>query len=196
MQTTSGISFGVTIQPLAQPSQYDYAEGYGDLPVVDFLEDGPFRCSKCKAYVNPSFQFTQDGRKAVCNLCFAESPVPDYYYCSLNEYGRRHDRDQRPELLYGAYEVKAPSMFADKKPQPPTFIFFLDVSLKAFESGFFHQSLSSIRSSLESCTQPEKTRVCIATYDQSISFYTLSDESAEPQIYQLGDLQDPFIPLP
>jgi hypothetical protein len=24
----------------------------------------------------------------------------------------------------------------------------------------------------------------------------MSDENAEPQIYQLGDLQDPFVPLP
>lgn len=27
-------------------------------------------------------------------------------------------------------------------------------------------------------------------------FYTLADENAEPQIYQVGDLTDPFIPLP
>ena len=44
--------------------------------------------------------------------------------------------------------------------------------------------------------QPEKTKVCVATYDQSIMFYTLADENAEPQVYQLGDLTDPFIPLP
>ena len=181
---------------MAQPSQYDYAEGYGELPLVDFLEDGPLRCTRCKAYVNPGFQFTSDGRKATCNLCLAETEVPAHYYCSLNEYGRRHDREQRPELLYGAYEIKAPSMFADKTPQPPTFIFFLDVSLQAFQNGFFHQSLTSIKSSLESMPQPEKTKVCVATYDQSIMFYTLADENAEPQVYQLGDLTDPFIPLP
>ena len=122
--------------------------------------------------------------------------MPDHYYCQLNEYGRRLDREKRPELLYGSYEIKAPSMFADKDPQTPTFIFFLDVSLEAFQNGFFHQSLSSIKSSLESMQQPEKTRVCVATYDQSIMFYTLADENAEPQIYQVGDLADPFIPLP
>ena len=27
-------------------------------------------------------------------------------------------------------------------------------------------------------------------------FYTLADENAEPQVYQVGDLTDPFIPLP
>ena len=44
--------------------------------------------------------------------------------------------------------------------------------------------------------QPEKTKVCVATYDQSITFYTLADADAEPQVYQLGDVTDPFIPLP
>ena len=73
MQTQSVIPFGVMIQPLAQPTQYDYAEGYGDIPLVDFLEDGPLRCNRCKAYVNPGFQFTQEGRKATCNLCLAET---------------------------------------------------------------------------------------------------------------------------
>ena len=36
----------------------------------------------------------------------------------------------------------------------------------------------------------------MATYDSSIMFYTLANEDAEPQIYQVGDLTDPFIPLP
>jgi protein transport protein SEC24 len=165
MQTQSGIAFGVMIQPLAQPSQYDHAEGYGEVPQIDFLEDGPFRCGRCKAYVNPAFQFIQEGRKATCNLCLTETAVPDHYFCSLNEYGRRLDREKRPELLYGTYEIKAPSMFADKTPQTPTFVFFLDVSLQAFQTGFFHQCLSSIKASLESMPQPEKTRVCVATYD-------------------------------
>ena len=73
---------------------------------------------------------------AVCR--FSNSRQRTYIY-------KFFDGDQRPELLYGAYEIKAPSMFADKQPQPPTFIFFLDVSLQASQSGFFHQSLSSIK---------------------------------------------------
>ena len=73
MQTQSGIAFGVMVQPLAQPTQYDYSEGYPEVPQIDFLEDGPFRCSRCKAYVNPCFQFIHEGRKATCNLCLAET---------------------------------------------------------------------------------------------------------------------------
>ena len=36
---------------------------------VDFGEDGPMRCRKCKAYVNPFMQFTDNGMKFVCNFC-------------------------------------------------------------------------------------------------------------------------------
>lgn len=64
MQTSSGITFGVMIQPLAQPSQYDYAEGTGEVPLVDFLEEGPFRCQRCKAYVNPGFTWLNEGKTA------------------------------------------------------------------------------------------------------------------------------------
>ena len=32
-------------------------------------EAGPLRCGRCKAYINPAFQFTENGRKCVCNFC-------------------------------------------------------------------------------------------------------------------------------
>ena len=45
--------------------------------------------------------------------------------------------------------------------------------------------------------QPEITSICIATYDVTISFYVMSsDANGEPQILQVGDINDPFVPLP
>ena len=152
MQTSSGITFGVMMQPMAQPSQYDYAEGYGEVPLVDFGEDGPFRCSRCKAYVNPYFTWLNEGRKAQCNMCLVENDVPSSYFCSTNEFGKRLDRDRRPELCYGTYDIKAPSNFSIREPMKPTFVFMLDCSIQAFESGFFHQSLQSIKSCIDSLT--------------------------------------------
>ena len=100
------------IQPLAQPTAADYNEGTGEVPIVDFGEDGPFRCMRCKAYVNPHFTWLQDGRKAQCNFCLVENDVPGNYYSTINEFGKRTDRENRPELLYGTYEIKAPSAFS------------------------------------------------------------------------------------
>lgn len=64
MQKQSLIPFGVMVQPLAQPTQYDYAEGTPEVPLVDFGPEGPFRCQRCKGYVNVNYTWLQEGRKA------------------------------------------------------------------------------------------------------------------------------------
>lgn len=143
------------IQPLAQPSAQDYAEGTGEVPQIDFGEEGPFRCQRCKAYVNPGFTWLAEGRKAQCNMCLVENDVPPNYFCQINEFGKRIDRERRPELLNGTYEIKAPSAFSIRAPTMPTFVFMLDCSIHAYQTGFLHQSLESIKSCLESVPQPE-----------------------------------------
>lgn len=55
-----------------------------------------------------------------------------------NEFGKRRDRDSRPELMYGTYEIKAPSTFSIREPLCPTYVFMLDCSINAFETGFLH----------------------------------------------------------
>jgi protein transport protein SEC24 len=37
--------------------------------VVDAGADGPMRCLKCKAYVNPFMRFVENGAKFICNFC-------------------------------------------------------------------------------------------------------------------------------
>lgn len=49
------------------------------IPIVDFAKVGRFgvvRCRRCRAYVNPFFQFTNGGRKMVCNVCHSQNDVP------------------------------------------------------------------------------------------------------------------------
>ena len=43
--------------------------------------------------------------------------------------------------MYGSYEIKAPSAFSIREPLNPTFVFMLDCSIHAFETGFLHQSI-------------------------------------------------------
>ena len=59
----------------------------------------------------------------------------------------------------------------------------LDCSIHAFETGFLHQSIQSIKSCLESLPYPETTKVCFATYDVTIQFYQMpQDVNGEPLI--------------
>ena len=49
------------------------------MPVIEVSEEGPFRCHRCKAYVNPNMQFQEGGFKAQCNLCLFVNVVPENY---------------------------------------------------------------------------------------------------------------------
>ena len=43
----------------------------------------------------------------------------------------------------------------------------------------------------------ENTSICIMTFDVNIHFYNLpQDPNGEPNILWVGDIQDPFVPLP
>jgi hypothetical protein len=44
---------------------------------------------------------------------------------------------------------------------------------------------------------PEGTRLSFVTFDQGIQYYKLPlDENAEPSIFWVNDVEDPFVPLP
>ena len=179
--------FGFLVQPFAEE----------EIPCVDYGEDGPFRCQRCKAYVNPNMVFKDGGMTAECNFCTFVNDVPVNYQSALNECGQRRDKEQRSELQLGAYEFKAPQSYCARKPLMPTYVFVIDVSQFSLPIGFFQQVVQSIKMSLDYLANPEHTQLCIITYDTNIHFYHLSqDVNGEPNILWVSDVQDPFVPLP
>jgi protein transport protein SEC24 len=73
---TSHIPLCLVVQPLAQPSASIIpSEGNSQLafqtvvPTVDHGAEGPIRCRRCKAYLNPGVIFTDGGRRFQCNFC-------------------------------------------------------------------------------------------------------------------------------
>ena len=99
---SAAFPLGLVVQPLA-----DLDPREQPIQVVDFGDNGPIRCSRCKAYTNPFFNFTDGGRKFVCNLCTFENIVPTEYFANLDMNGRRVDVYQRPELCFGSIEFAA-----------------------------------------------------------------------------------------
>ena len=99
-----------------------------DIPCIDYGEEGPFRCQRCKAYINPYMTFSDWGQKVECNLCNFVNLVPVNYQSALNEFGQRRDKQSRLELQLGAYEFKAPDAYSARKPMKPTYVFVIDVS--------------------------------------------------------------------
>jgi len=74
-----------------------------------------FRCTRCHAYVNPFFKYTDGGNTAVCNICSKASRVPAEYFSPLAATGERMDKQSRPELSKGVYDMVAPANYPKKQ---------------------------------------------------------------------------------
>ncbi|GAB5592811.1 COPII coat Sec23p-Sfb3p heterodimer component [Umbelopsis nana] len=190
----SHLPMALVVQPLATLRPDEEA-----IPVIEMQKEGPVRCRRCKGYLNPWCVFTDGGRKFVCNLCGFDSDVPDEYFCNLDISGRRTDYEYRPELRNGTIEYIVPEDYWSKKPQPIHYLFAVDVSLNAVQSGMlasFCQGLSSILYDDDAANRlPEGAKIGLVTFDRSMHFYNLKPTLEQAQLMVVSDVHDVFVPL-
>ncbi|ETN18388.1 hypothetical protein PPTG_04013 [Phytophthora nicotianae INRA-310] len=186
----SKLTYGLIIRPLA-PSE----EGE-ELDVVNFGPTGVVRCRHCRTYMNPFVQWVDNGRRWRCNLCGVSNDVASSYFCHLGANQQRQDRDERPELNSGSVEIVAPSEYMMRPPQPPCYVFVIDVSATAVASGSVQIAVDTIREQLDNLLGAPRTRVGFLTYDSSIHFYNLKSTLKAPQMMVVADLDELFIPIP
>jgi protein transport protein SEC24 len=97
-------------------------------------------------------QFVDDGRRWKCNMCFIVNDgklmavhamcsflslfllVPHFFDYSAGEQ-RMVNRWERAELNHAVVEYIAPAEYMVRPPQPPVFLFVIDVSYAAIQSG-------------------------------------------------------------
>ncbi|KAE9005561.1 Protein transport protein Sec24-like [Phytophthora rubi] len=186
----SKLTYGLIIRPLAPPDEGE------DLDVVNFGPSGVVRCRHCRTYINPFVQWVDNGRRWRCNLCGVSNDVASSYFCHLGANQQRQDRDERPELNSGSVEIVAPSEYMMRPPQPPCFMFVIDVSATAVASGSVQIAVDTIREQLDNLPGAPRTRVGFLTYDSSIHFYNLKSTLKAPQMMVVADLDELFIPIP
>lgn len=185
LQSTA-LPLGMVLQPLAALDP-----GEGNIPVIDFGDAGPPRCTRCRAYINPFMTFRSGGNKFICNMCTFPNDVPPEYYAPLDTAGNRLDRLQRPEQLMGTVEYVVPKEYWSKSQSGLRWLFVLDVSQEAVSRGFLRACCDGIQSALYGGnldtpesegeegalpprTLPEGSKIGILTYDKDIYFYNLS----------------------
>ncbi|KAG0317714.1 COPII coat Sec23p-Sfb3p heterodimer component [Dissophora globulifera] len=192
--TTSQLPMGLVIQPLAQ-LRADEAP----IETVDFGEAGPARCRRCNAYINPYMIFTNGGQKFVCNMCLFENEVEPGYFCNLDMNGRRCDLDQRPELRSGTIEFAVPKAYWNKTPMAAAYVFAIDVSWNAIQSGMLQQCVAGIKSAIWDVNGVSKlapgAQIGLLTYDKNVHFYNLSPGLDQAQMMVVPDVSDMFVPL-
>lgn len=168
----SKLPLGLVIQPLAKNKPEEVP-----VQVVDHGPDGPIRCSRCRAYINPWCQFTHGGSRFECNVCAHLNEVPSWYFANIDMSGRRIDANERPELQYGTVEFEVPKeYYSTRQPAPLTYVFAIDASVLAIQSGMLQAVCEGIKTALydEHGNAKMKNRIGIITFDKDVQFYNLS----------------------
>ena len=118
------------------------------------------RCRRCRSYINPYVTFIEGGARWKCCMCNLSNEVPQLFDWN-NQTNQPADRWSRAELNCGVVEFVAPQEYmvswvelrlalrkssVDERrlsahvrqirpPQPPVYVFVIDVSQHAVQSG-------------------------------------------------------------
>ncbi|CAO3674130.1 unnamed protein product [Umbelopsis ramanniana] len=169
------------------------SDGPGDIDIPLVVDTNITRCKRCNAYINPFVTFLSSGQWR-CNMCGVDNDVPQYFDFDYNKQ-QQVDRWSRPELNYGCVEYLAPTDYMVRAPQPPVFLFVIDVSASAVQSGAVLASIEGIIASINSLpNETERTKIGFITVDQAVHFYTLIND--EPTMLTVSDFEDMYLPRP
>ncbi|XP_043925169.1 protein transport protein Sec24A [Protopterus annectens] len=177
------LPLGLLLHPFKDLSQ---------LPVV--TSSTIVRCRACRTYINPFVSFL-DQRRWKCNLCYRVNDVPEEFMYNpvSRSYGEPH---KRPEVQNATIELIAPSEYMLRPPQPAVYLFVLDVSHNAVETGYLNALCQSLLDNLNSLPGDSRTKIGFITFDSTIHFYSLQDGLSQPQMLIVSDVEDVFIPMP
>ncbi|KAI7869365.1 Sec23/Sec24 trunk domain-containing protein [Spinellus fusiger] len=154
------------------------------------------RCRRCRTYINPFVTFIEGGQRWKCNMCFLLNDVPAAFDFDTQTQ-QPADRWKRAELNYSCVEFVAPTEYMVRPPQAPAYVFVLDVSYSAVQSGMLATAARTILDALERIPDGEKrTKVAFITVDKSLHFYNLNPELTEPQMLVMSDTDDVYLPQP
>ncbi|XP_061524944.1 protein transport protein Sec24D [Phycodurus eques] len=173
------------------------------LYLVNHGESGPIRCNRCKAYMCPYMQFIDGGRRYQCAFCSCVNEVPVFYFQHLDHMGRRVDLYERAELSLGSYEMVATLDYCknNKPPNPPAYIFMIDVSYNNIKSGLVRLICDELKTLLDKLPREEGAessaiKVGFATYNKTLHFYNVKSSMSQPQMMVVSDVAEMYVPLP
>ena len=110
--------------------------------------------------------------------------------------GLRQDFSDRTELNKGSVDFIASNEYMSRPPMPPSYIFVLDVSKPAIDTGYLGTCVATIKSVLENSLLPggERARISFLTYDSSVHFYNLRPTLKQPQMMVVTDINEIYLP--
>ncbi|CAF1266761.1 unnamed protein product [Rotaria magnacalcarata] len=159
------------------------------------------RCDACKSYINP-FVTLLDNTRWRCSICFRNNELPQefLYDPATKTYG---DPSRRPEVRFGTVEYTATSDYMARPPQPAMYLFLLDVSHNAIQTGYLQSFCDVLFENLSNLPGDARTKIGFLTYDSRIHFYDLSDSQngtfrimVAPDLENVESKLDEILPIP
>ncbi|XP_034933774.1 protein transport protein Sec24A [Chelonus insularis] len=152
------------------------------------------RCRACRTYINP-FVYFVDSKRWKCNLCYRVNELPDEFQFDpvTKSYG---DPTRRPEVKTSTIEFIAPSEYMLRPPQPAVYLFILDVSRLAVESGYLNIVCNTISEELSKLPGDSRTQVGFLAIDSAVHFFSMPDNVSQPHELIMLDVDDVFLPCP
>ncbi|XP_035020897.1 protein transport protein Sec24C [Hippoglossus stenolepis] len=186
----SRLPLGALVTPLSK-------QNAGEEPVPLCKEpECVLGCSCCGASMCPAMGWQDCGQRFYCPFCGKLSEVPWQHYQPTNGVeGARVDKDKRPELSVGSYEI-----LHSQKGEPAALLLAIDVSASALRGGhleFVTQQIHSLLTSLnsEDGDSLSDVRVGLMTYDSRIHLYNLSPALSRPHMLVIMETEDLQLPV-
>ncbi|KAF8182002.1 CPII coat sec24 protein [Pholiota molesta] len=154
------------------------------------------RCRRCRTYINPYVQFIDGGNRWRCCMCNMTNEVPQLFDWDQvrNQPG---DRWARAELNNSVVEFVAPTEYMVRPPQPAVYVFLIDVSHTAVQSGMVATATRTILENLDRIpNEDDRTKIAIICYDVSLYFFSMTAGSTESSMLVVSDIDDVFLPKP
>ncbi|KAL7410818.1 Sec23/Sec24 trunk domain-containing protein [Mrakia frigida] len=186
---SSKLPLGLVITPYRS-----LEEGDPEVPVIRDMVIA--RCRRCRAYIHPYVTFIEGGNRWKCTLCNLSNEVPQRFDWD-QETNKPADRWQRAELNHSVVDFVAPSEYLVRSPAPPCYVFVIDVSETAVQTGMVATAARTILESLDRLPNEDgRTKVAIIAVDVALHFFSLPPGANDPTELVVSDLDDVFLPRP
>ncbi|XP_041855130.1 protein transport protein Sec24C isoform X3 [Melanotaenia boesemani] len=153
-------------------------------------------CRWCGASMCPAMGWQDCGQRFYCPFCGKLTEVPwQHYQHTKGVEAVRVDKDTRPELSMGSYEI-----LNSQKGEPPALLLAIDVSASALRGGHLEFVTQQIRTLLTSLNREvgdslSDVRVGLMTYDSRIHLYDLSLHLSRPHMLVITETDDLQLPV-
>merc|ERR1712137_236277 len=181
-----GFPLGVVVQPLG-----DTQAGDTFLPLITPSGNLP-RCSRCHGYHNALNVPLKGGTSYVCFLCQHTNQLEQQGTNVSMSFGSTHED---AAMTQGSVEYITPSDYIDKSPTPASFVFLIETSANALQTGIIQSFVDSMKAILPALPSNSPVRFAFVTFERDIRFYNLAEGRTRPQIFVMVDQGEGILPV-